>query len=55
YTVALVELDEGPRVMGHIETKFDQEYKVGSSVRASYKTINNKNELLYFQVQDGDK
>jgi uncharacterized OB-fold protein len=55
YTVALVELDEGPRVMGHIETNSGQEYSVGSPVRACYKTINDKNELLYFQVLDGDK
>jgi len=54
YTVALVELDEGPRVMGHIEAKAGQDYQVGSVVTANFKTINKKNELLYFQLECGE-
>lgn len=54
YTVALVELDEGPRVMGHIEAASGQQYKVGTSVIASFKTIDKEHELLYFKLKGGE-
>jgi len=50
YTVALVELTEGPRVMGHIVADAGQRYEVGTAVIANYKKIDKENELLYFKV-----
>ena len=50
YTVALVELTEGPRVMGHIVANAEQPYQVGTAVHANYKKIDKENELLYFKV-----
>ena len=54
YTVVLIELDEGPRVMGHLEFGSNQKYKVGSKVVASFKTIDEKNELLFFKLEGGE-
>lgn len=54
YTVALVELEEGPRVMGHIEFNTDQTYSVGSKVVADFKTIDKKDELLFFKLEGGE-
>ncbi|PHR50605.1 OB-fold domain-containing protein [Cycloclasticus sp.] len=54
YTVALVELTEGPRVMGHIVASDGQPYQVGTAVRAHFKKIDKKNELLYFKL-DGEE
>jgi len=55
YIVALVELKEGPRLMGHIKVKQGQQYKVGSAVVASFQTMDKNNELLYFQLEGGEK
>jgi len=55
YTVALIELEEGPRVMGHIEVKQNQEYKVGSAVVAGFKTVDEKNELLFFKLEEREE
>jgi len=54
YTVALIELKEGPRLMGHLKLTQGQTYKVGSAVVASFQTMDKNNELLYFQLEGGE-
>lgn len=54
YIVALVELKEGPRLMGQLKLKEGQIYKVGSTVVTGFHKIDKNNELLYFQLEDGD-
>jgi uncharacterized OB-fold protein len=51
YALALVDLDEGPRVMTRIAAE-PESVRIGDRVTATYRDLDDESSLLYFERQE---